>query len=371
MRKSKSSSESVDSKDSSKGSGYLGAASQPGRLLSSIASRMSLKPPLHPSHQDQQQQQGRRRSSLDQPTLTSEPEAYRSNENISSSKSSFFSDVPPTDTASHDRLLKARMSALSSANRDGILEESVKHLQLVNALGTNDLDSVLAAIMRLTSIPSPAGSPPLSYGSPLHLVMSLCQKSIVKSIISTFCMPGSDSATRGNSLQWINTPNSPDGETPLHIASKLGRVEIAEELFHIPNIDDTIRNSNGKTAEELAKNDKTLALFENQRQLFCDSIVSTIRTHLFSGMSKPVIDLFASNDRARSYLSLGWIDINAPIDTATDRSILHFAAKMDDLTLVNWTLSQGADPNVKDKKEKKPLDLCKKDKIKDRLKNGT
>ncbi|KAH6564755.1 hypothetical protein BASA62_007727 [Batrachochytrium salamandrivorans] len=94
MRKSKSSSESVDSKDSSKGSGYLGAASQPGRLLSSIASRMSLKPPLHPSHQDQQQQQGRRRSSLDQPTLTSEPEAYRSNENISSSKSSFFSDVP-------------------------------------------------------------------------------------------------------------------------------------------------------------------------------------------------------------------------------------------------------------------------------------
>ncbi|KAH6586997.1 hypothetical protein BASA50_000046 [Batrachochytrium salamandrivorans] len=370
MRKSKSSSESVDSKDSSKGSGYLGAASQPGRLLSSIASRMSLKPPLHPSHQDQQQQQGRRRSSLDQPTLTSEPEAYRSNENISSSKSSFFSDVPPIDTASHDRLLKARMSALSSANRDGILEESVKHLQLVNALGTNDLDSVLAAIMRLTSIPSPAGSPPLSYGSPLHLVMSLCQKSIVKSIISTFCMPGSDSATRGNSLQWINTPNSPDGETPLHIASKLGRVEIAEELFHIPNIDDTIRNSNGKTAEELAKNDKTLALFENQRQLFCDSIVSTIRTHLFSGMSKPVIDLFASNDRARSYLSLGWIDINAPIDTATDRSILHFAAKMDDLTLVNWTLSQGADPNVKDKKEKKPLDLCKKDKIKDRLKNA-
>ncbi|KAJ8327421.1 hypothetical protein QVD99_008036 [Batrachochytrium dendrobatidis] len=287
-----------------------------------------------------------------------------------SSRMSFFSDGSASNSSLHDSQHPVKPPGQIDTAKEPMLEDSVKHLQLVNALGINNLDAVLAAILRLTSVPPAIGSPPPSYGSPLHLVLSLCQKSIVENIIATFCMPESNGATKSNSLTWINMQNSPDGETPLHIASRLGRLDISDMLFRVPNIDDTIRNANGKTPVEMAKNDKVMELFEGHRTDFCNSIITAIQSHLLNGKSQCVIDLFMNNDRARSYLALGWIDINAPIDTTTDQSILHFAAKNDDLILINWTLSQGADPNVKDKKGKKPLDLCKKDKIKDRLKNA-
>jgi hypothetical protein len=70
-------------------------------------------------------------------------------------------------------------------------------------------------------------------------------------------------------------------------------------------------------------------------------------------------EFFKSGSRAYSYLTLGWFDINSPIESETERSILHFAAKNDDLELMEWAISHGADPNVTDKKGKKPADVCK------------
>ncbi|KAL2911287.1 hypothetical protein HK105_209244 [Polyrhizophydium stewartii] len=256
-----------------------------------------------------------------------------------------------------------------SAAKERQLDDSVRHLQLVNALGTNNADQVLAAILRLTSSPPPAGAPPPSYGSPLHLVISLCSRPVVDAVVAAFCMPGSDAATRGNSLLWINARNSPDRETPLHIAARLGRADVVALLFRVPNVDDTLRAASGRTAEELAKSDRVAEVFAAHRQSFCDSVLTTVRSLLHNNESQSIIELFATNERARSYLALGTIDINAPIDDS-ERSILHYAAKADDLALVNWALSQGADPNVKDSKGKKPIELCKKDRTKDRLKGA-
>jgi ankyrin repeat protein len=75
--------------------------------------------------------------------------------------------------------------------------------------------------------------------------------------------------------------------------------------------------------------------------------------------------------RAKAFLKLGWIDINAPIDPETEGSILHYACKNENNELLQWALDNGADTDVKDKKGKLPSALLKKDsKLKSLLKHG-
>jgi ankyrin repeat protein len=69
-----------------------------------------------------------------------------------------------------------------------------------------------------------------------------------------------------------------------------------------------------------------------------------------------VIKLF-SKARAKAYLTAGWVDINAPLEQSTERSLLHLASKNDNIKLVNWALEHGADPGVRDTKGKKPIDV--------------
>jgi hypothetical protein len=66
----------------------------------------------------------------------------------------------------------------------------------------------------------------------------------------------------------------------------------------------------------------------------------------------------------------GWIDINGSLEAQTERSLLHLAAKTDNLELIAWGLKHGADPNVKDLKGRKPSDLAKSDRVKEMLKHA-
>jgi hypothetical protein len=75
------------------------------------------------------------------------------------------------------------------------------------------------------------------------------------------------------------------------------------------------------------------------------------------------------NTRAKSYLSQGWIDINASL-MANGMSILHLAAQKDNLELVVWALKCGADPNVKNQNDKKPHNLTKNEQIRYMLKHS-
>lgn len=93
------------------------------------------------------------------------------------------------------------------------------------------------------------------------------------------------------------------------------------------------------------------------RTEYADKIISAVRQHLNTGSSQAAMDIFKDDARANAYLSMGWIDINAPVDSETEHSFLHFAAKADDVGLVNWALARGADPGVKDRKGKKPAEV--------------
>jgi ankyrin repeat protein len=140
-----------------------------------------------------------------------------------------------------------------------VLDDKVKHLQLVNAVSSNDVDAIINAIFKINANPPPQGSPPPSYGSPLHLVVSLCQKNIVENILHAFCSSDSGNGTQND---WIVIQNTPEKETPLHIASKLSRSDVVELLFQLPNVNDTIRDCNGHTAEEVATTPAVQEIFE-------------------------------------------------------------------------------------------------------------
>ncbi|KAJ3005149.1 hypothetical protein HKX48_000843, partial [Thoreauomyces humboldtii] len=242
------------------------------------------------------------------------------------------------------------------------VDESVRHVQLFDALRSNDPKAIAVAVRLLPAQEGGSAAAP-AYGSPLHLTISLSPTPVTESLIATF----PDLAQT-----WVNAATPRDGETPLHLAAKRGRADIVELLFRIPGIQDTLRDARGRTPEEAAGSERLAQIIADHKAEFALNISRKVKQHLVSDEPQRVIDIFSKDPRAGAYLSIGWIGINDPIDPDTEQSILHFAAKADNMALVDWALSNGADPGVKDKKGRKPIDLCPKNisKTKNRLKTA-
>jgi hypothetical protein len=148
-----------------------------------------------------------------------------------------------------------------------------------------------------------------AYGSPLHLAISICSKHVVQQILSELLIPSSipvpavaispprqsssssasDKSQQSNQSHhsqqshhsnqqnqshlarlsmidtpWVNDCNSPDGDTPLHIAVKLRYWDIVEQLLKVPGINDTIKDAQGRTAEDLATGTRLAELFKRE-----------------------------------------------------------------------------------------------------------
>ena len=63
-----------------------------------------------------------------------------------------------------------------------------------------------------------------------------------------------------------NEQTSKDGSTPLHLAVRLNRLEIVEFLLELPEIDDTIKDFDGKTCLDYCRNRTIKTLFESKRE---------------------------------------------------------------------------------------------------------
>ncbi len=113
-----------------------------------------------------------------------------------------------------------------------------------NNLG--DIDELLSHYDKKTSS---------NYGSPLHLALVLSHVSTVRHILSM------DSP-------WLTVQNSPDMETPLHLAVKVNQYELVELLLSHSSVNETIKNANGKMAEEICQSKKILELIQGNYSLF-------------------------------------------------------------------------------------------------------
>jgi hypothetical protein len=79
-------------------------------------------------------------------------------------------------------------------------QDSMVHLQLVNALSTNQPLAILEAIGKLS-----LNNYHPTYGSPLHLVTSLCIKDVVDKVVEGFCKQTAQA--QHTTLNWINSQN--------------------------------------------------------------------------------------------------------------------------------------------------------------------
>ena len=231
---------------------------------------------------------------------------------------------------------------------------SIKYLQLVEACRLNDTRMIIQL--------SIDQSPLQTYGSPLHLAISLSSRQcIIDLIILT------NKSKLSN--QWIIALNS-DLETPLHLSAKLNRFDILDALFSIESINDTQRDATNHLAIHHSKQEKIIhylngnillnstskiRIIEDKKHQFASLILQIVKEYIKEKDTKGLIIYFDTHERANAYLKIGWFDINLPIDSSTEEAILHYSAKWDDAELLNWALQNGADPNVKDKKGKKPF----------------
>ncbi|KAJ3140607.1 hypothetical protein HDU90_007909 [Geranomyces variabilis] len=229
------------------------------------------------------------------------------------------------------------------------VDESVRHVQLIDALRSHDSEAINTAVRNLP--PHTADAPAPAYGSPLHLAISLCPTSVIENLIA---------ASSESAAAWANTQSARDGESALHLASKLGRADVVEVLFKIKGISDHLRDGRGCTADQVAASERVKQLIVDHRLEFAATVIAKVRNALTNGPAQAAIDAFTLDPRAQAYLTLGWIGINDPINVDTEQSFLHFAARSDNVMLVDWALENGADPAVKDRKGRKPSDLCPK-----------
>ena len=206
-------------------------------------------------------------------------------------------------------------------------------MSLIEAISSNNLEQIRIQIRA----PLPEN---ISYGSPLHLAIAFAKIDTFSFILTEFY---------SSCTLWINSLNA-QGDTPLLLAVKLDRSDVINQLFKF-DIDDTLGNPLN-IAKDLIK-----SLLLSHQSAFVKESMSNLNILL---MSNPdAIPEFFKTIRSQAYLSHGLIDLNAPIDS-NESTLLHGAARLELHDLVLWLIKNGADPNVHNKKGKKPRDLVSK-----------
>lgn len=160
----------------------------------------------------------------------------------------------------------------------------------------------------------------------------------------------------------LNDQNS-NGDTPLHVASRIGRASVIDALLVREDLDDTILNKAGKNAYQVAKNRQIATALEYARSIYINRKTNQMHAMASSLDFEGLRNLF---DSPRNKVVLS---IDAP-DSHGD-TILHKAAKMDNLELVKICLDLKADAFFKNKKNKLPVELAKDEQVKALLKDGT
>ncbi|KAF8431896.1 Oxysterol-binding protein-domain-containing protein [Boletus edulis BED1] len=147
------------------------------------------------------------------------------------------------------------------------------------------------------------------------------------------------------------------GTTALHLAASLERVEIVSLLLDQPGIDDTLRDSQGRTCKDVAKRNETIKVLQDSRSFLSASYRSLLHSYALSPSNTQPSHALASlleSPRAKG------IDLSY-LDDTTGTSLLHEAARRKDLRLIELAVRAGADVFVRDRRGKMAYDGSGKD----------
>lgn len=273
--------------------------------------------------------------------------------------------APYTGDGSSTRSPHRRSLAIESKSVS--LEESVKMFRLIESLRNGDRAAILAVLKgsphRMDQDDDSAHSLPGVFDGTtiLHLAIQCAGPAIVQFILSQV-------AQQGVKLD-LNSRDK-DGNTPLHLASMLGRSQLVRLLMSQGGVDDSIANYQGRTPLDLARNPNVFQQLQLARSVFLDEKVNEVHSFIASGDYNGLEKLLVEH-RVNALL-----DVNSP-DLATEvatlqsgGTLLHEAARKKDTRLIQILLLNGADPFRRDRRGKLPQDVTKDERTRGVLKNS-
>lgn len=306
------------------------------------------------------------------PTLSGTPSSY-SHGGLRSSrhKAKGSNSGIPQDMLSPSSATLTRDAATPIKPQDAgpTIQQSVRMFKLFEVLRSGDNAAIAKAVTETSTMPTigedsgaGASSGTLEGTTILHLAIQCADPSVVEQILAVA------KSTPGASID-VNAKDR-DGNTPLHLASMLGRPTTVRLLLEQPETNDSLLNYLGKSPLDLARTPDIFQQLQLSRSLFVDSKTKEIQK-LVAKQEYEKLETMLEDSKIEAVL-----DVNSG-ELATDPStvqsggtLMHEAARKKDMKLIQLLLMHGADPFRRDRKGKLPQDVTKDDKTRSILKKS-
>jgi hypothetical protein len=251
------------------------------------------------------------------------------------------------------------------------LEQSVKLFGLYQALQSGNTAAIQKAIResdeetalsRTSTSSGVNGNSKTDKNAILRLAVQIAEPPVIEFVLSNI-------ATSTDPSAGINAKDR-EGNTPLHLASKLGRPSIVRMLLQQPGINDAVANYKGETPLEVAKSPEIFQQLQLFRSLSVDADIRKIHAFVTKGDYEG-LEKMLKDPRVRTTISVN--DGQLATDPTTQESggsLLHEGARKRDIKLIQLLLLNGADPFQRDRKGKLPQDVTKDDRTRAILKKS-
>ena len=264
--------------------------------------------------------------------------------------------------------------APKSQNSTTTLEQSVRMFKLFEVLRSGDITAITNAVKETYGMPTilenGGGSTSATAGSSgaldhttlLHLAIQCADPPVVDQILSVA------ETTPGVNVD-VNAQDR-DGNTPLHIASMLGRNSTVQILLRQPDINESALNYQGRSALDLARTPEIHQQLQLSRAVLVDAKIKDIQA-LVKQIKYDDLGKLLEDPRVEAV-----VDVNSgelatdPSTIQTGGTLLHEAARNKDLSLIQLLLLHGADPFRRDHNGKLPQDVTKDDRTRSILKRS-
>ncbi|KAL8776927.1 MAG: hypothetical protein Q9194_002843 [Teloschistes cf. exilis] len=248
----------------------------------------------------------------------------------------------------------------TTTSRDGLpdsagvsIEQSVRMFKLFEILRGGNRDAIAKAI-------TTGGS--LEGTTIVHLAIQCADPAVVEQI---FAVARSSPAASID----INARDK-NGNTPLHLASMLGRSSTVRLLLDQPGVDESSQNYQRKTPIDSARTPEIFQQLQLARSLYVDAKVKEIQD-LVSNANYGKLERTLEDSRVENVLDVNGGELATDLSTIqSGGTLLHEAARKRDSKLIQILLLHGADPFRRDHWGKLPQDVTKDDRTRAILKRS-